>query len=85
MLKRFLSREELKAVVGGSRSCGVYLPLGWASTGSCSFTTRDVSHSDIIDDVIRGVFMDEVFSIIQNVDGSRIRYCCDSCGNASWY
>ena len=87
MLERFLSREELKAVVGGTGSCGIYLPPGWTSTGSWSFTTSDGSHSDVIGDalVVRGISMDEVSNIIRNVDGSGVRFCCDSCASVSWY
>jgi len=80
-----LPREQLKTVIGGGGTCGALLPAG---SGPGQDTTFDppypsASQSGSGPMIFRGVSRSEAESLTRGVSGAR--WCCTSCGSASWY
>lgn len=88
---KVLKNEELISLRGGSDvsgSCGVYLPAGsgYPGNGDNSWSGPAGSSGLSYDNgaiVLRGVSKDYALSTISGVSGAK--WCCDSCGSASWY
>ncbi|WP_315579123.1 hypothetical protein [Hoylesella oralis] len=90
-----LTREELKSItggdLGGSGTWGVYLPSNApVNTGSYHGSFHAVGGSgktayETFDGstIIRGVNKETALAMIDGQSGAK--WCCDSCGSASWY
>ena len=87
-----LSKEELKKIVGGkdygSGTCSAYVPVssnnGWGSlpTGSHTFQGSSLEVNQDAH-IYRNVSRDFAIEITKGVSGAK--WCCESCGSASWY
>jgi hypothetical protein len=77
-----LPRKAMLSVTGGG-TCGAYLPSG-SSPGNHDFQSQNASlESSDSGMVFRNLSYSDAQAMIAGIAGAR--WCCDSCGSASWY
>lgn len=83
--RNILSKMQMQNVKGGG-TCAVYVPVQFrdqalhnfaAANGAC-----EVARGDDNSMIIEGTSKDTALATIAGISGAR--WCCDSCGSASW-
>lgn len=75
-----LSKEAQKKVKGSQGTCAVYLPAGWAPNHNFSFSADVYTQHGDGHITIQGLSRSEADHFM----ASGGKWCCSSCGTASW-
>ncbi|MEG2370177.1 MAG: hypothetical protein RSB23_03330 [Alistipes sp.] len=83
--RNILSKEQMQNVKGGA-SCAAYVPIEYRSQALHNFAKvggyAELARGNEESMILEGTSKDTALSTIAGIPGAR--WCCDSCGSASW-